>query len=73
MEETPRALRVAVVEDDPRIHRMQTPTKPTAFKSVSNHRGKHLTVAIARSWQRTGCDRKDGFQPKGPAIAGEKR
>jgi hypothetical protein len=52
---------------------MQTPTKPTAFKSVSSHREEQLTVPIARSWQRTGRDRKDGFQPKGAAIAGEKR
>ena len=53
--------------------RMQTPTKPTAFQSVSSHREEQLTVAIARSWQRTGRDRKDGFQPKGAAIGGEKR
>ena len=52
---------------------MQTPTKLTAFESVSSHREEQLTVAIARSWQRTGRDRKDGFQPKGGAIAGEKR
>ena len=52
---------------------MQTPTKPTAFKSVSNHREEQLTVAIAGGGQRTGRDRKDGFQPKGAPIAGEKR
>ena len=134
MEETPKALRVAVVEDDPRIQqlisaeitdeghacicfgsaedfldeagsdrfdlllldlmlpgmdgfaclkqlqlqaasqdRMQPPTKSTAFKSVSSHREEQLTVPIARIWQRTGRDRKDGFQPKGPAIGGDKR
>ena len=52
---------------------MQTPTKSTAFKSVSSHREEQLTVAIARRWQRTGRDRKYGLQPKGAAIAGEKR
>ena len=132
-EETPKALRVAVVEDDPRIQqlisaeitdeghacicfgsaedfldeagsdrfdlllldlmlpgmdglaclkqlqlqaasqdRMQPPTKSTAFKYVSSHREEQLTFAIARSWQRTGRDRKDRFQPKGSAIGGEK-
>ena len=52
---------------------MQTPTEPTAFKRVSNHREAQLTVAIAGGGQRTGRDRKDGFQPKGAAIAGETR
>ena len=52
---------------------MQAPNEPTVFKSVSNHREEQLTVAIAWGGQRTGRDRKDGFQPKGAAIAGENR
>ena len=53
--------------------RMRTPTKPTAFKSVPSHREEQSTVAISRAGQRTRPDRKDGFQPKGAAITGEKR
>ena len=50
MEETPKALRVAVVEGDPRIQQL-----------------------ISAEITDEGRDRKDGFQPKGAAIAGEKR
>ena len=64
--------RPACISQLPRIG-MQPPTKPTAFQSISSHREQQLTVAIARSWQRTGRDRKDGFQPKRAAIAVEKR
>jgi len=52
---------------------MQAPTEPTAYKSVSSQREEQLTIAISGSGQRMGRDRKDGFQPKGTAIAGEKR
>jgi hypothetical protein len=52
---------------------MQTPTKPTAVKGVSSHREEQLTVAISRAGERTRRDSEDGFQPKGAAIAGEKR
>ena len=41
--------------------------------SVSSYWEEQLTVAIAGGRQRTGRYRKEGFQPKGAAIAGEKR